>query len=260
MLKNYEHPQAAASLGELCDIIYELTEKWGGKQTTTLPWFRGQENHQWLLQPKIYRTGFDSLYEREMIRDFKLKSLQHINGAIANEIDWLVLMQHYGMPTRLIDWSESYLIAIFFAVEHCDNKNDGAIWIIDPWKLNIKSLKQQTVPISSSDLLSEYYINVSDETIQRSIKSYLPSAFRPTYNNTRIIAQKGMFTIHGRRKTPIEKTLSTQIKNGIYKIRINKEKKRRIYQELCQAGITRDVVYPDLSGLCETIAEKYSNL
>lgn len=83
-----------------------------GFKTTTLPWYRGQSNENWGLTPGIFRNNGDSEYERELIRDFRLHANLKFQRSTDSNLEILFLMQHYGIPTRLLDWTESSLFAL----------------------------------------------------------------------------------------------------------------------------------------------------
>jgi len=60
-----------------------------------------------------------------------------VDGIPKDEWDWIFLMQHYRAPTRLLDWSESPLVALYFAlVDKLQEDSDGALWCMDPIALN----------------------------------------------------------------------------------------------------------------------------
>ncbi|MDD5755246.1 MAG: FRG domain-containing protein, partial [Methylococcales bacterium] len=99
-------------------------------------WFRGHSDYSWKLEPIIFRENYDEagMYE-EFIRRFPEHSHNH-----KNVFEWLTLMQHYGLPTRLLDWSENLLVALFFCCndEKFKRKN-GAVFAFIP-KLDELSL------------------------------------------------------------------------------------------------------------------------
>src|SRR5690349_9875868 len=106
--------------------------------------FRGVENAQYTLTPKIGRPewrhlGFSSEVrdfqvgeERAILEEFKRQARPYVGYQITFDIEWLALAQHHGLPTRLLDWTESPLIAAFFAVECAGTRGDAAIYV---WKL-----------------------------------------------------------------------------------------------------------------------------
>ena len=103
-------------------------------------WFRGQSKYCYDLTPKVFRQGGkyegDILDETGMYHEFQrlYPAKREENKSVT---EWLTLMQHYGVPTRLLDWSQSLLVALYFAVtEH--QESDGALYALDPEILSPK--------------------------------------------------------------------------------------------------------------------------
>ena len=104
-------------------------------------WWRGQcaDRPEWVLAPKIYRKGYD--YETELLitTRFKLYApsrYENCPGETAYSA-WLCLMQHHGLPSRLLDWTESALVATYFAVNQKDHLQEpGVLLALVPGDLN----------------------------------------------------------------------------------------------------------------------------
>src|SRR5689334_1540805 len=104
-----------------------------------LCWWRGQADKDWELCPRIYREPYNSKqrYERDSLRWFKSRARVRHNEMpkVDSFFEWLSLAQHYRLPTRLLDWSESILVALFFAVrENLDS--DAALWCLNAALMN----------------------------------------------------------------------------------------------------------------------------
>lgn len=121
-------------------------------------WFRGQSDYSWGLVPSVQRKdGMGKHYEQYVSTNFMIHTMR-LNPNAPQRYDrasWLTLMQHYGLPTRLLDWSESPLVALYFALSSDkDAKTDAAVWVLNPMKLNKKVGYGEYVPPISYDSLS----------------------------------------------------------------------------------------------------------
>ncbi|MBK6770667.1 MAG: FRG domain-containing protein [Ignavibacteria bacterium] len=120
--------------------------------------FRGQ-SEDWNLLPKITRVnskwGLHILEtEKEMINDFKRLSRPYLKTIPSNDWEWLSIAQHYGMPTRLLDWTSSPLTALWFTVENPPISEYGVVWFFNaPEEDIIMSNKVESInPFNQKEL------------------------------------------------------------------------------------------------------------
>jgi hypothetical protein len=234
--------------------VYDLLESLDspGERRRRLPvWFRGSTNKKHRLVPSIGRPPFNLGQERNLINLFKQNAIQFTDERPQSEWEWLFLARHHGVPTRLLDWTESPLIALYFATHSIDEvkKNDGrdgALWYLLPTKLNeeanIKPLDEYDLPIFEDD--------------DTHLKNYLPSALS-SENSTRLTpaggiavrhskrmqAQHSVFTVTHRDQTSIE-TVGKQQHVGRFIIPASA--KARIRRQLAALKIDRLSVFPEL--------------
>lgn len=113
------------TLSEYIEIVTELN-KGKDKGFKNVLNFRGQSNLDWKLSPVISRLELEK-NEKDIIDRFKIDKPDEYNSSM-NFIDLLGKMQHFGYPTRLIDFTENPLIALYFACKECHD-NDGRVLI-----------------------------------------------------------------------------------------------------------------------------------
>lgn len=215
-------------------------------------WFRGHPDVSWELVPGLVRSIPHPLEEQEMMKRFRQRSHLLLDKTPTNSFDWLFWMQHYGVPTRLLDWSESPLAALYFAVEDLSKADrDGALWILDPIALNkynnISDDSGNYIPSFEDEILKNY----SPETLANETKTSLnPIAATATRNNPRIQAQLGVFTIIHRNKNAIEKVGSGA---HVVKCIIPASAKENISKELLALRIDRFSLFPEVASIGHNI-------
>ena len=218
-------------------------------------WCRGHADSTWQLQPAYDRLK-KPLKETELFNKFRQNANLLVDHSPSAPFDfgWMFLMQHYGVPTRLLDWTESPLVALYFAVEDRIPKNekkDGALWVLFPLELNRHSTKTQVyIPSFEDEWLANYSVAQYSKEKDNGI---LPLAAIATRNNPRIQAQLGVFTISHLKKSPIEK-----VEGGKHciKFTIPAVAKARLKRELRILGVTRFQIFPELTSIGENLREQ----
>jgi len=217
-------------------------------------WFRGQSEYTWKLAPGLMRFS-QGISEGTLLTRFKQSASMLVNNSPKNDFDWLFLMQHYGVPTRLLDWSESPLIALYFAVENFNKDDtDGALWLLKPIELNkianISTSEKNFIPSFDDDELNNYKV----ETLRSNTRNKLaPIATIATRNSNRIQAQLGVFTIHHLDTRPIEDFCRSQ---ELVKYKIPYDFKKSLRKELALLSINKFSLFPELSSIGESLKNK----
>jgi len=163
-------------------------------------------------------------------------------------------MRHYNIPTRLLDWTESPLIAAYFATNSSKPSANGAIWALSPLDMNIdtdiKGLDQKALPTFDEDEVMETY---TPEQYELSTDDPTPPiAFLAPRNTTRMQVQLSVFTIHHKKPYQIDKIVK---ENHIWKYIIPKSAKKSIADELKSLKINRFQLYPELESIQYKILE-----
>ena len=229
----------------IIEKIYTITighSSYMNKMTTTPSlWYRGQSNSEWEVVPSIQRNGNLS-HEQVLCHSFYHGANQIMTQSIPkNSYDlWLSLMQHYGLPTRLLDWSYSPLVALFFALDSKDNYSqfDACITIIVPEFLNMnQGFDPYIYPIDSSNA-----IKLLKPAFLKSTQTDKILACYSTSNDIRLYAQRAAFTIHDSSK----KLFDSCDDKTIYKIIIPSNKKEYFKRILDLMDYNECFIFPDL--------------
>ena len=221
-------------------------------------WFRGTRKSIHDLEPSLFRhpsiKDANKLIELEwaLLSDFRHKAPPFTTSLPRDDLELLFLMQHFGVPTRLLDWSESPFVALFFALENArqDETHDASVWILNPVNLNslaanLREGSNQIYGAYAPELTS--YKPRSEGT---KLTERLPSALFGIHNSPRIVAQRGTFVIFGKDIIPMNKhEMLKDRKDIIKRIDIDKAAKRQMFLELTNMGVSDSVIYPDLDGL-----------
>ena len=239
-------------INNISELLKHLVEDLGEYDEDI--WFRGQSDSTWKLSPGLFRFSVGPS-ESTLLTKFKQSAAFLLDKSPKDDFDWLFLMQHYGVPTRLLDWTESPLTALYFAIE--DNKFDkseSALWLLKPIELNkiakITSDEKNFIPSFDDEYLKNY--DVSNMKFKRNF-ALSPVATIATRNNPRIQAQLGVFTIHHLDKKPIEEFC---LNNEIIKYIIPVDSKTNLRKELDLLSINKFSQFPEIASIGELLKKR----
>lgn len=236
---------------ELMDEIVSFKENSAGL------WYRGQSSSLYKLNSGLFRNQSKSDNVIEQIREYEKNSyiaFSTYGANLFNETGWsqLFLMQHHGMKTRLLDWTESFAVALYFASTNWNtDKGNARIWFLDPTKLN-KTIRGYDHVIALIDD-KEYERLLLDKEKFATLKT---GAIFPARRNNRIIAQHGFFTIQGNSLLPLEEECNGDLikYKVISYVDICPDMVDDVERYLSQNGIHDFSMFPDLDGLAKFLS------
>jgi hypothetical protein len=217
--------------------------------------FRGHRNSSYQLLPalqihcdglKMSKNAMQDL-ESDLFFEFQARAA-HLHPEVTDDWEILFLMRHYGMATRLLDWTSVFGTAVYFALRRAEPTDEPHIWILNPYKLN-----EDNKDSGVRDFLAPKYIN-ENEDYSDMLTDYKnpgmgwnhPFALYPlTRWNARLHAQRGYFTIHGDKLKPLDQLMP----KCVSRVNIPREAIEGGLEFLELAGINDYSMFPDLEGL-----------
>lgn len=254
-----EHRTVESAAG-LVELVTEIRR---GLTDSRPLWYRGHQCSAFTLTPSLYRENpeFDDAIQRErrLITRFRQRSLPFWPAGYP-QTDWehLFAMQHNGVPTRLLDWSENLFVALYFALhpththqpENPEAPCHPVVWCLDPVGWNravLREYAEEVAILTTGDPeLEKYRPELETRLLARPQTGV---AIYGTHNSQRIVAQRGTFTIAGKNVQPME-TICNALSNEtlLWRIEICGDKPSVTF-DLSTIGVTESMVYPDLPGL-----------
>ncbi|MCR4963454.1 MAG: FRG domain-containing protein [Firmicutes bacterium] len=278
-----------SSLSQLIDAIEKLKSYYPSGIMLNNPvantfLYRGLSDVSYKLIPSVFRKKEDNIDGRVVInnkylawaneKSLLLSFIHEASGLLSistNDLPrWAEYAQHYGVPTRFLDWSSNPLVALYFACRD-RTEQDGAIWMLHGTNYkrflakNLQIPKEKTVKEILSDLFND------DKEID------YPVLYTPYYVDARMSAQKSYFLVWGAKKEPLEDMLLNdelfmelpEVDNGIrlygddqqnnilFKFFIHADSKQPLLHELDMVGINEKTLFPGLDGIGRYVERQY---
>jgi len=162
-----------------------------------VPFFRGHSSAIYQLLPGLLRHGrptgpYNEYDEKNFYYEFRARAGALLNPGLTSW-DVLFLMQHHGVPTRLLDWTESFATALYFALEGA--QSDADIWLLDPYLLNQQEGNTNDIIDVESHFESDYFhLFIDPDGCPRPARTAV--AIYPRRQIARLASQHGLFTLH----------------------------------------------------------------
>jgi hypothetical protein len=211
------------------------------KRETLLPnhFYRGHSKASYKLVPSLFRfeieaSGFVDWNHVEISLEceFEAKHLAYIGDRSLERLDRICLGRHHGLPVRIMDWSRSAMVALFFAVECEDNgQQDSVVWELQP------PIVMQGAP-STNEKLKDTQI------------------FSARHTNLRVAAQSGCFSWHELPESrsnfvPLDERVDAGV--ALRRFIVPGAARAAVKQELHAMRINYETLFPDLDGLCRQL-------
>lgn len=232
-----------------------------GSQRLTKYLFRGQKDSGWSLLPVLARDVQKSIrwtLDREfhMQRIFRSDAHNHLSPPLLpshtrNVELWWSVMRHYGVPTRLLDWTSSPFVAAYFAVNDV-GPTDGCIWVVHPNTVN--KIAKEKHSFNGTDFIDKF---ISED------HSDLIYFFEPAIKSDRMLAQQCWFSVcanplkeHGIAIESCKSGGSDDVE--LMKIIIPARQKIDYLKRLVFMNITARTLFPGLDGLGKSLGEFFN--
>jgi hypothetical protein len=256
-------------------------------------WYRGQSDSTWFARSGLHRhilncfeqvdMSHDQPWTIDLLRDvyatlyykFKGRAWRFLEQSERSPWGIMFSMQHYGLPTLLLDWTESFACALYFVQQGRDPECDAALYLLNPQVLNSQSLtsleefyKEKQLPLQRM-IFGEGLISLGDVLDPSHYSSYFhpehplfrqvaPAALRtvavaPFFSNPRMLAQRAAFTLSGMSFTPVEQQFGEDVVKRIT-LPANTYSDARDFLDL--VGISHFGYFPDITNLVRGLKDE----
>ena len=253
--------------------------------------FRGQSNSDWGLQTSLERGvyindshPFDkTIIEEKIIEKFQRRAYHYLDKQPEKKdlLEWLSLIQHHGGPTRLLDFSYSYYVSLFFSIEQA--LQESALFCLNKdfiFKEGAETEKDRYPEINHEFGTREY----CNEALNEQIRSPLIMLIEPFTMHERLSKQQGLFAIPFEGRQSFEYNLSLTIDKyrkelpeskkitnhekykhllnqecALLKIKIPKEFHKEIRKELKLMNITNETLLPGIDGFAKSLYNEFDS-
>jgi hypothetical protein len=232
--------------------LSEITSLWFAAhgRIPVRPWFRGVTRISHSLEPSLlrYRPRSLRLAEDRMMNQFRLLGSRFLDAQPENRLELFTIMQHHGMPTRLLDWSENAFAALYFAVREAEcfgDPEDAVVWVLDPLRLTEIQTGQKAIRFSEEKLLD--------------LDAQQPLPFYPVHKSSRVTPQRSAFTVHpfspqhALVKIAVQENQSGRLP-PLFAIQIRADRRAVIRDAMINVfGSGEFAFFPDLDGLAREL-------
>lgn len=232
------------------DKVMELRNFWNSE--SSVMFFRGHSSSSYVLEPGLFRNrngvSYTPYNESNFYYEFRARAGNLLKPHF-NSWEILFTMQHFRLPTRLLDWSETFSVALYFALEGAQGDID--IWMFDPYELNQLTRGIDEVLDVEADLKASYFDYFVERTVTPDWGDLI--AIYPRRHNERLSSQSGMFTLHNERTRLDDLSLTR-----LYRFTLEQKCLDDARNFLYLAGVNDFSLFPDLEGLGTLLKKRFS--
>lgn len=281
-----------STLGNYISTLERLKKQYysHGNPSAVTNVYRGLSDKKFLLLPSLFRTQDDRInfdedkpeyvtndkylsYENELsiLRSFIHEASRYIKLSSKEYVRWAEYAQHYGVPTRLLDWTSNPLVALYFACK-TNLEKDGKVWLLH--LKNYDRIRYELQPKVLRDLTKD---EAMKELFDGKVEQKYPIVYTPYYVDDRMSAQSSFFMCWGSVKKPFEDLFSDQKYQMIlpevnpnertfgkhedeallFCFYIYADRKPSIMRELDTLGINEKTLFPGLDGIGRYVEQRF---
>ena len=240
-------------------------------------WFRGHAKAVGELVPRVFRSPYAGVFTDFFRPDIELETMERFmrdTPAVSDRalpgpddyLEWLCLMQHHGSPTRLLDWSEKILVALYFAVS-VEPTADGELWAIDPGNANEALTGERGFPLVPVNKKLQFLARQprsrsNPDALAQSLGLKAPvtspMAFLHRRDGRRISAQSGAFTIHPAPQPGRQLHELVTSERLLVRYVIPAARKAELFQYLEPLGVNHLSIFQDLDALSKQVCADHN--